>query len=110
MLLGEFYSLYDATLFLTAEHVSELFLYAAEPVYTVGCPLFDEVRLPVNNGFFIVKVLNNADDNMYIKSVSINGYLLDSGLFFNHSEFKAGGELKFVMTGDKLQAMTLLTN
>ncbi|MEC6814519.1 GH92 family glycosyl hydrolase [Photobacterium toruni] len=83
---------------------------AAEPVYTVGRPLFDEVRLPVKNGFFTVKALNNADDNMYIKSVSINGKPLDSGLFFNHSEFKAGGELKFVMTGDKLQAITLQTN
>lgn len=47
---------------------------------------------------------------MYIKAVFINGKPLDSGLFFNHSEFKAGGELKFVMTDDKLQAMTLLTN
>ncbi|KJG08570.1 glycoside hydrolase family 92 protein [Photobacterium kishitanii] len=80
---------------------------AAEPVYTVGRPLFDEVRLPVKDGFFTVKALNNADDNMYIKSVSINGKALDNGLFFNHSEFKAGGELKFVMTGDKSQVMKL---
>ncbi|PSU26697.1 glycoside hydrolase family 92 protein [Photobacterium phosphoreum] len=80
---------------------------AAEPVYTVGRPLFDEVRLPVKDGFFTVKALNNADDNMYIKSVSINGKPLDKGLFFNHAEFKAGGELKFVMTGDKSQAMIL---
>ena len=78
---------------------------AAEPVYTVGRPLFDEVRLPVKDGFFTVKALNNSDANMYIKSVSINGKPLDNGLFFNHAEFKVGGELKFVMTGDKSQAM-----
>ncbi|MCZ6370165.1 glycoside hydrolase family 92 protein [Vibrio parahaemolyticus] len=48
---------------------------------------------------------NNADDNMYIKSVTINGKALDNGFFFDHSEFKPGGELHFVMTGDQSEAM-----
>ncbi|OCH15590.1 GH92 family glycosyl hydrolase [Aliivibrio sp. 1S128] len=77
----------------------------ADPTYTVGRPLFDEIRLPVKDGFFTVRAANNSDDNMYIKSVTINGKQLESGLFFEHKEFKAGGDLSFVMTGNKEEAM-----
>ncbi len=74
---------------------------AAEPTYTIGRPLFDEVRLPVKDGFFTIKALNNSDENMYVKSVSINGKPLNKDLFFEHTEFKVGGELKFIMTSIK---------
>ncbi|MGF1686496.1 GH92 family glycosyl hydrolase [Photobacterium japonica] len=78
---------------------------AADPTYTVGRPLFDKAVIPVDGGTFTITTENNADNNMYIKSVTINGKALDDGLFFNHTEFKPGGELKFVMTGDKTQAI-----
>ncbi len=78
----------------------------ADPTYTIGRPLFDEIRFPVKDGFFTVRAANNSDDNMYIKSVTINGKPLSNGLFFNHKEFKAGGDLSFVMTGNKEEAMT----
>ncbi|MDF2186574.1 GH92 family glycosyl hydrolase [Grimontia hollisae] len=79
---------------------------AAEPVYTIGRPLFDKAIIPVQGGTFTITAENNSDNNMYIKSVSINGKPLDQGLFFNHAEFKAGGELHFVMTGNKSEAMS----
>lgn len=78
---------------------------AADPTYTIGRPLFDKAVIPVDGGTFTITTENNADNNMYVKSVTINGKALDDGLFFNHTEFKPGGELKFVMTGDKTQAM-----
>lgn len=78
---------------------------AAEPTYTVGRPLFDKAVIPVKGGKFTITTENNADDNMYIKSVTINGKALENGLFFHHSEFKPGGELHFVMTGNQSEAM-----
>ena len=77
----------------------------ADPVYTVGRPLFDEVVIPVAGGEFTVTAENNTDDNMYIKEVTINGKALGENFTFNHSEFKPGGELNFVMTGDQSEAM-----
>ncbi|ENM5725012.1 GH92 family glycosyl hydrolase [Vibrio mimicus] len=78
---------------------------AAEPTYTIGRPLFDKAVIPVKGGKFTITTENNADDNMYIKSVTINGKALENGLFFHHSEFKPGGELHFVMTGNQSEAM-----
>lgn len=78
---------------------------AAEPTYTVGRPLFDKAVIPVKGGKFTITTENNADDNMYIKSVTINGKALENGLFFHHSEFKPGGELHFVMTDNQSEAM-----
>ncbi|PMN90359.1 GH92 family glycosyl hydrolase [Enterovibrio norvegicus] len=81
---------------------------AADPTYTIGRPLFDEVSIPVAGGEFKITADNNADDNFYVKSVTINGQPLEDGLFFKHADIKAGGNLHFVMTGDKNEAMTLV--
>ncbi|MCG9680230.1 GH92 family glycosyl hydrolase [Vibrio sp. Isolate24] len=78
---------------------------AAEPIYTVGRPLFDKAVIPVKDGTFTITTENNADDNMYIKSVTINGKELGENFTFAHSEFRDGGELHFVMTSDKSEAM-----
>ncbi len=78
---------------------------AAAPVYTIGRPLFDEIKIPVKEGYFTIKAKNNSNKNIYVKSVKINGKELDHGLFFNHEEFKAGGNLSFVMTNKKNEAM-----
>ncbi len=77
----------------------------ADPVYTVGRPLFDEVVIPAEGGQFTITVENNADQNLYIKDVTINGKPLGDNFTFHHREFKAGGELRFVMTGEKSEAM-----
>lgn len=76
-----------------------------DPTYSIGRPIFDKATVDISSGTFTVTAENNGPDNMYIKEVTINGKPLDVYNTFQHSEFKAGGELHFVMTADKSEAM-----
>ncbi|AVH29441.1 GH92 family glycosyl hydrolase [Vibrio diabolicus] len=76
-----------------------------DPTYSIGRPIFDKATVDIGFGTFTVTAENNGPDNMYIKEVTINGKPLDVYNTFQHSEFKAGGELHFVMTADKSEAM-----
>lgn len=76
-----------------------------DPTYSIGRPIFDKATMSIGDGKFTVIAENNGPDNMYVKSVTINGKPLDKFNTFKHEEFKAGGELRFVMTGDKKEAM-----
>ncbi|MDF5482427.1 GH92 family glycosyl hydrolase [Vibrio parahaemolyticus] len=76
-----------------------------DPTYSIGRPIFDKATVNIGSGTFTVTAENNGPDNMYIKEVTINGKPLDVYNTFQHSEFKAGGELHFVMTADKSEAM-----
>ncbi len=76
-----------------------------DPTYSIGRPIFDKATVDIGSGTFTVTTENNGPDNMYIKEVTINGKPLDVYNTFQHSEFKAGGELHFVMTADKSEAM-----
>ncbi|MEI8611162.1 GH92 family glycosyl hydrolase [Enterovibrio sp. Hal110] len=76
-----------------------------DPTYSIGRPIFDKATLSIGKGKFKVIAENNGPDNMYVKSVTINGKPLDKFNTFKHEEFKAGGELRFVMTDDKSEAM-----
>lgn len=76
-----------------------------DPTYSIGRPIFDKATVDIGSGTFTVTAENNGPDNMYIKEVTINDKPLDVYNTFQHSEFKAGGELHFVMTADKSEAM-----
>lgn len=76
-----------------------------EATYTIGRPVFDKAVIPVDGGKFTISAENNSEENIYVKSVAINGKPLDANFSFAHSELKDGGELRFVMTGDKSEAM-----
>lgn len=76
-----------------------------DPTYSIGRPIFDKATVDIGSDTFTVTAENNGPDNMYIKEVTINGKPLDVYNTFQHSEFKAGGELHFVMTADKSEAM-----
>lgn len=76
-----------------------------DPTYSIGRPIFDKATVDIDSGTFTVTAENNGPDNMYIKEVTINGKPLDVYNTFQHSEFKAGGELHFVMTANKSEAM-----
>ncbi len=76
-----------------------------DPTYSIGRPIFDKATVDIGSGTFTVTAENNGPENMYIKEVTINGKPLDVYNTFQHSEFKAGGELHFVMTADKSEAM-----
>ena len=81
----------------------------ADPVYTVGRPLFDQVVIPVAGGEFIITAQNNADANKYIKAVTINDKPLRENFTFRHQDFIPGGELNFVMTANPAEAMQPVT-
>jgi len=68
------------------------------PSYSIGRPLFDEVRINLQNGkVFTVRVSNNSKTNKYIASAQLNGKKLDS-LFFSHKDLMEGGLLEITMT------------
>ncbi|MGF1862508.1 GH92 family glycosyl hydrolase [Photobacterium profundum] len=76
-----------------------------DPTYTIGRPIFDEVVIPISGGSFKIISENNNSTNIYVKSATINGQPLDKFNTFKHEDFKAGGELRFVMTSNKEEAM-----
>ena len=73
----------------------------ADPTYTISRPLFDKVSIDLENGKkMTIKTINNAPENKYVESVTLNGKTLNS-LFFKHDQIASGGELVFKMT-DKI--------
>lgn len=80
--------------------MSALGFYSVTPgsdVYAIGSPLFDEVRLHLENGkSFVIKSEKQSAKNIYIQSASLNGKP-HSKSFFRYQDLKNGGELKFVM-------------
>ncbi|MCL1934753.1 MAG: GH92 family glycosyl hydrolase [Candidatus Azobacteroides sp.] len=68
------------------------------PYYSIGRPLFDEVKINLENGkAFTIRVSNNSKSNKYIASARLNGKTLDT-LFFSHKELMEGGVLEISMT------------
>ncbi|MFH4965696.1 GH92 family glycosyl hydrolase [Gaetbulibacter sp. M235] len=80
--------------------MSSLGFYPVNPaqgVYAFGSPLFDEATINLENGkTFVIKSINNSDDNFYIQSVSLNGKQIDKN-YITHKEIQQGGELVFTM-------------
>lgn len=81
-------------------------LRPGDPTYTIGRPLFDKATIPVEGGVFTVVAQNNSAKNKYVKSASINGQPLGKNFTFKHDQIIAGGELRFVMTKEKSDALT----
>jgi len=68
------------------------------PDYSIGRPLFDEVRIKLENGkTFTIRVSNNSKTNKYVASARLNGKTLDK-LFFSHKDLMDGGLLEISMT------------
>ncbi|MDR0507681.1 MAG: GH92 family glycosyl hydrolase [Dysgonamonadaceae bacterium] len=73
------------------------------PYYSIGRPLFDEVKINLQNGkSFIIRAENNSDVNKYVSSALLNGRKLDE-LFFSHKDLMEGGLLEIVMTGEPVK-------
>jgi len=71
------------------------------PFYSIGRPLFDEVKIKLENGkTFIIRVSNNSKSNKYVASARLNGKTLDT-LFFSHKDLMDGGLLEISMTDKK---------
>jgi len=68
------------------------------PEYAVGRPLFEEVKINLENGkTFTIRTKNNSLKNKYIESATLNGEKLDT-LFFSHQDIMNGGVLEIAMT------------
>ena len=74
--------------------------------YVLTTPLFPEVRLHTAGGAELVIKANDPDKNHYIKSVSLNGKLLDR-LFVTYDEVMSGGELTFELTDKPVKDYTI---
>jgi predicted alpha-1,2-mannosidase len=68
------------------------------PNYTLGRPLFDEVKINLENGKALkITARNNSAENKYVSKISFNGHELKTP-FITHGDLLKGGVLEFVMT------------
>lgn len=67
------------------------------PTYTIGRPLFDQVKIPLNNDkTFTITTKNNSPENKYVQKVYLNGKERND-LFFTHKDIKNGSTLTIEM-------------
>ncbi len=64
--------------------------------YELGSPLFDKAEARIGDKMLTVVAENNAQTNVYVQQVFLNGQPLDR-TWFTHDEITQGGTLRFVM-------------
>ena len=63
------------------------------PTYNVGSPIFDEIKIALENGkVFTVRAVNQSAQNKYIQSATLNGQPLNKP-WFSHADVIGGGTL-----------------
>lgn len=63
------------------------------PVYNIGSPMFDKVKLDLGHGkSFEVEAINNSAENKYIQSATLNNKPLDKP-WISHQDLMSGGKL-----------------
>lgn len=66
-------------------------------VYVLGTPLFDEVKLHLENGkTFTITAKNRTANNFYVSDVTLNGQP-HPATFIRHSDLESGGTMVFDM-------------
>ena len=74
-----------------------------DPVYVFGAPLFKEVKYHLENGkTFTIKAPNVSSQNIYIKSVKLNGQPYRKA-FITHRDILNGGVLEFEMSAEPVK-------
>lgn len=68
------------------------------PVYEITSPVFDEVKINLDQNYypgktFIIKTYNNSKENCYIQKAELNGIPLNQ-CWFAHAAFSKGGVLE----------------
>jgi putative alpha-1,2-mannosidase len=80
--------------------LSALGFYQVEPAggrYFFGSPILDEATINVGNGkTFTVKTVGNSTENIYIKSVTLNGAEYEKP-WIDFRDIASGGEIVFTM-------------
>jgi len=79
--------------------LSSLGFYQVEPAsgrYWFGSPMWDKAEFAVPGGTFTIRTVNNSNDNIYIRSVKLNGKTYNKP-YILHDDIMKGGELVFEM-------------
>lgn len=67
------------------------------PIYNIGSPLFEYIKMDLGNGtFFEIEARNCSRENKYIQSAILNGKEWNKS-WFSHDDIKNGGKLVLVM-------------
>lgn len=66
------------------------------PTYTIGRPLFNDVRIRQGNKDFHIEVVNNSENNKYVQLIQWNGKPWKK-LYITHDMIVEGGDLQIVM-------------
>ncbi len=71
--------------------------------YDIGSPAIDNAVLHLENGkTFTIEVKNQADANVYVQKIELNGKQLNR-LYITHSEIMNGGKIIFFMSSQPLK-------
>lgn len=70
---------------------------AGSDVYQLGAPLFPKAEIKMGEKVLTVVADNYAPENLYVKTVRLNGQLLNRS-WFKHAEIADGGTLVFEMS------------
>lgn len=66
--------------------------------YWIGSPNIDSAEITLSNGNTLnIKTVNQSENNIYVKSVTLNGTQL-TGNYITHEQLTGGGELVFTMS------------
>lgn len=86
--------------------MSALGFYAVNPVsgmYVLGSPAFKEVKIKTAEGHeFVVKADNLSDENVYVKSVTLDGKPYHN-FEISHNDLLKGGTLEFQMSREPVK-------
>lgn len=80
--------------------LSAMGIYQVEPAggrYYFGSPLLNKASIKVPGGKFEFVAHNNSDNNIYIKSIRLNGKPYKKN-YIDHRDIMAGGKLEFFMS------------
>jgi predicted alpha-1,2-mannosidase len=67
------------------------------PVYNIGSPLFENIRIDLGNNHILeIAAINASKDNKYIRSAKLNGKEWNKP-WFSHHDIANGGRLELVM-------------
>lgn len=79
---------------------------AGTDIYQIGTPLFKNSVLNLGTGKLNIETENYDPENIYVKTVFLNGKPLDR-FWIKHHEIAEGGTLKFLMTKEPNKKLNL---
>ncbi|MEP0117468.1 glycoside hydrolase family 92 protein, partial [Reichenbachiella sp.] len=85
---------------------SALGFYPVNPangIYQLGSPLFDRATINMGKVSFVIEANNVSEENKYVKSVSLNGKVLNENQI-THQQLMDGGLLVFEMTNNQAES------